>query len=263
MKRFLLVVLVVGCLVSNGNAGQAQSAADPAGITVVGTGVRSAAADLATLELVISDLSAMYSGMPMMPEVESTPGAQAAASVAPVVDAVSAIDGVEDLTVTIPPATNPYGGPVTLARITLMVTGPSADQLLTIVTTASQAAAGENLTVTNVGALFTVSDCASLDRAARQAALDDARAKAEVQADLIDVSLGDIVSVVDDTYGFGAGTPSSGCDPVVPGMTYYSDPFSGATLPPFDPTRDATEVSVFRMTRVTFAVADVVATPAA
>ena len=150
-----------------------------------------------------------------------------------------------------------------LARITLTVANPAAEQLLSIVTEAVVIAEIEQLAVSSVGAMFTVSDCASLDRAARQAALDDARAKAEVQADLIGVSLGDIVSLADDMYGYGTGTPSSGCEPEVPGMTYFGDPFSGATLPPFDPTRDAPEVQVLRMARVTFAFAVGDATPAA
>ena len=101
------------------------------------------------------------------------------------------------------------------------------------------------------------------EREARQAALEDARHHAGIQAEVLGINLGDIVASVDvvDPYLTGITSPS-GCDSDLVRGGYF-DPSLGATLPPFDPTRDSAEVEVYHTVRVTFAIAGDTATPAA
>ena len=76
MKRFLLVVLLVGSFILTGRVGLAQIAADPAGITVTGVGSASTPAESAEMEVILSDFDA-YMGMPTLPQAEATPNAAA------------------------------------------------------------------------------------------------------------------------------------------------------------------------------------------
>jgi uncharacterized protein YggE len=261
MKRSLLVILLVSSFALAGPVGFAQVVADPVGITVTGSGSASVPAESAEMEIVLSDFDA-YMGMPTMPQAEATPGAEASNRVAPVVAALDRIDGVESVEVVYPPVMSPYQ-PSPYARLTLAISSPDSDLMQEITTTTVQAAAGGNLMVSYIGALFRVADCETLERDARAAALADAQRLAGIQADVMGAGLGEVVSVASDPYSFYPAIPASGCDSTMPGMTYSGDPMLGATLPAFDPTRDAAEVTVYRMLRVTFAIGDAVATPAA
>jgi uncharacterized protein YggE len=112
-----------------------------------------------------------------------------------------------------------------------------------------------------------VADCAPLERAARETALANARTRAELQAELMGVQLGEAVAASDipinypaslDAY-YGALTPTQlPCSPPVP------VPTSGApvSVPPFDPT-DTAEVNVYAQIAVTFTIdTEAAATPA-
>ena len=270
MKRSFVVVLLfalAATLASPAAVSSQAASEDLAGITVTGYGEASAPAESAAVQFtIVSD--SFYGGPPQAPEVEATPGAEARATVAPIVDALGAVEGVEDVTVAIPMISAPYS-PAPVARLEVTVTAPDLDMLTRLVTTATQAAAAERLMVGYVGARFEASDCATLEREARQAALDDARRQAEIQAEVLGVGLGDIVASVDVTAAastdpyYGLPVPSaSGCDPEIPAGR-FGDPALAITLPPFDPTRDSGEVEVYRQVQVTFAIAGDTATPAA
>lgn len=238
-----------------------------AGITVTGYGLASAPAESANLEFLIIDQDAYYGGPPQAPEVEATPGAMARDTVAPIIEAIEASGAVESVEVVVPLVSELYSQPA-LARIDVMVSNPDLDGLTSLVRDATQAAAGERLLVGYVGAQFETSDCATLERDAREAALADARARAEIQADLLEVELGEVVASADgdvsldvaNLYGMQLASASN-CD-AVSSASSVGQFAPGASLPRFDPTSDSGEVEVQRQVRITFAIDGPEATPA-
>ena len=128
-------------------------------------------------------------------------------------------------------------------------------------------AAEENLVLSLIGVGYAVADCTPLERDAREAAFNDARARAELQAELMGVSLGEAVAASDvplnfsETLGayYGVVTPTQvPCSPPAPAPTSGSP----VSVPPFDPT-DGAEVNVYAQIAVTFEIAtDAEATPA-
>ncbi|HEV2106971.1 MAG TPA: SIMPL domain-containing protein, partial [Thermomicrobiales bacterium] len=124
-----------------------------------------------------------------------------------------------------------------------------------------RAAAEQRLFVGYVGASYEAADCQTLEREARQAAIDDARSRAEIQAALLGVQLGDVIASSDvDPYpsqAFGPygpiPAPSGGCEPQAP-PGFGGDVAPAVTLPPFDPTSQSDEVEVYRQLRITFAI---------
>ena len=135
---------------------------------------------------------------------------------------------------------------------------PTTERVQELINAAILGAAEEDLFVGQVGVGYEVADCATLERQARQAAIEDARERAELQADLLGVELGDPVASSDrpvDTTGlveyFGpAAITGGGCAPPLPRAT------AGApvTLPLFDPTTEA-EVEVYVQVAITFEIA--------
>ncbi|MBA2277219.1 MAG: SIMPL domain-containing protein, partial [Chloroflexia bacterium] len=130
---------------------------------------------------------------------------------------------------------------------------------------AAAGAAEEGLVIVQIGAAYDVADCAPLVRAARESAIADARAQAEVQAELLDVALGEVVASADggsdlasgaDPYGLAS---SAGTCQRPPSAVYPGVP---VTLPGFDPTAPV-EVEVYAAVNLTFAIESTEATPAA
>jgi len=270
MNRSMLIVTILALCGSLAAAAPALAQGDAgiqAGITTTGYGEASAPAESARVEFLIISQDAFYGGPPQAPEVEATPGAMARETVAPIADAIEASGVAESVEVVIPLTTDFYSQ-APLARIDVTVANPDLDGLTSLVNDMTQAAAGERLLVGYVGAQFETSDCATLERDARAAALGDARSRADIQAGLLGVSLGEVIASADlDTSGvvallYGEQVASaSNCDTV--GSASSAGQFApGATLPRFDPTSDAAEVEVYRQLRVTFAIEASEATPA-
>ncbi len=269
MTRSLRLVTILMLFGSLALASPAMAQGEPgghAGITVTGYGMASAPAESANLEFLIVDQDVFFGGPPQAPEVEATPGSMARETVAPIVDAIEASESVESVEVVIPLVSEIYSQ-APLARIDVMVANPDLDGLSTLVNDVTQAAAGERLLVGYVGAQFETADCATLERAAREAALADARDRAAIQAELLEVGLGEVVASADlDAAGdvallYGAqGASASNCDAV--GSASAGGQFGpSASLPGFDPTSDSGEVEVHRQLRVTFAIDSAGATP--
>lgn len=270
MTRSLVIVTIfalVGSLAASSAAAAQGDLIVPAGITTTGYGEASAPADSARVEFLILSEDVFFGGPPLAPQVEATPGAMARDTVAPIVEALEGNDAVESVEVDIPLITELYSQSP-LARIEVSVLDPDLEGLSSLVNDATQAAAGERLLVGYVGAQFETSDCATLERAAREAAVADARTRAGIQAELLEVTLGEVVAAADvDLSGLAALVyalpvePASNCDPVAPASSagQYSP---GASLPRFDPTSDSGEIDVSRQLRVTFAIDASEATPA-
>ncbi len=271
MTRSLVIVTIlalVGSLAAISPAIAQGDLAVQAGITTTGYGEASAPAASVRLEFLIISQDVFFGGAPQAPQVEDTPGAMAQETVFPIVDAIQDSGMVESVGVVVPLTTEPFSqGP--LARIDVVVPNPDLAGLTSLVTGVVQAAAGDRLLVGYVGAQFEASDCAALERDAREAALTDAEDRAGIQADLLGVALGDVVAVVDvdsetsqaSFYGARA-TFANNCDPA--GSAIAEGSYGpGATLPRFDPTVDSGAVEVHRQLQVTFVIDASEATPAA
>lgn len=174
------------------------------GITVLGMGQVSVPAETATIVLMLGS-GAYYKDPAMMEEQPAaTPASSPEVMTEPVIAALVAAGVPEtDIELISNPFTGdygPYGGP---ALVTLVFTlqDPDAEQISTILMAGIDAATAGGMYVNMTSALYGVADCATLEREARAAAIADARDKATVQAELLDVSLGDVVASRDDVYG--------------------------------------------------------------
>ncbi len=269
MTRSMSIVTILALFGSLFLASLAPAAAqDPpvagGGVTVTGYGMASGPAESVQLEFLISDQDTLYGGPPLGPQVEATPGAEARETVGAIEAAIAAYEGVESVEVVVPLFSELFG-PASVARIMVTVVAPDRDGLTGLVTAVVQAAAADRLLISYVGAMFETSDCATLEGDARQAAFEDARGQAEVQATALGVTLGAVAGSSDveaSSIDFGSlGVVGSNCDAV--GSASSLGQFSpGATLPRFDPTADSGEVEVYRQVRVTFAIDGAEATPA-
>lgn len=157
-----------------------------------------------------------------------------------------------------------YFGPAT-AVIRITVDNPDRQQLGDLVDAAALAAADERLIVGRVSATYAVEDCAPLEREAREMAVSDAHSKADVMAELIGVSRGDVVGTRDVAsasqamFGLYGPVPS----PIMCGSDDLALSVSAAYVqPPFDPAMEP-QVTAYAAVELSFAVAEEAnATPA-
>lgn len=172
--------------------------------------------------------------------------------------------GVEEddiQTVTGSAASSMYGpGGPGMGFVEAEVAQPTRDQVGEIVTAVTQAAIDNGLLLQQVGVGFDVADCEPLEREANLAAIEDARAQATQLAELMGVSLGDVVQVSSfQAYGppF-TSEDDTGC-PLSPEVAMIG-PGGMITTPPFDP-RAEPEAEVFAQINIAFAIVDGEATP--
>ena len=109
-----------------------------------------------------------------------------------------------------------------------------------------KAATTARLSIQHLGVKYTAADCASLQQAATDKAVADARARGERLAKSLNVELGDMVQAMDSIYG--GGVPDS-C--ATPGMQSYYGPYGENMLSPYDPT-NAVEATATATITVTF-----------
>lgn len=210
------------------------------GVTVQGYGSASADADSALLELYFGG---NVVGIEPVPESDSgqtepSSGAGVASSpseadslqeaqpiteadLQPVVDAIAA-QGVsrDDIEVTVQPS---YGDPYSGGSATIRVTVRNVEALEGIVSAATEAASGlENVSFSGSNVSYTVSDCASLEKAAMQAAVEDARERGQTFASALGVGLGAVVGASHYSYSPYGSPCDSGSGGVYPlgGVAY-------------------------------------------
>jgi uncharacterized protein YggE len=263
--RHLLFAAILSTLL--GSAGPrlafAQDTPDaPTGLAVIGHGEATAPADVAVLQLSISSGNL---GGPPVPE----PAETQRQAVAPIVQALVDQGVAEDqISVIAGPYVNGYAGYYgpAIAVLTVAIDDPGAALLTDLVDAAATAADTERLVLGTVGAVFGLTDCSSITRDARQAAIDDARAQADTMATLLDVSLGDITAARDlpheqqqASYGpYGPSQPTDPCGDIDAAIASAA----GFNLPPFDPASEPS-VRVEVDIELTFAVTGAAATPSA
>jgi hypothetical protein len=156
---------------------------------------------------------------------------------APVIDAIVAAGAPADaVTVQTGPAVGGYYGPGApgYALIEFLLPAPTLEQVNAIVAAGNRAGTGM-LAVQQVGVEYNVADCTPLLEAARQAAFDDARARAEALAPHMAATVGAPVQVSDfgstqAPVGGGTGcppTPDTGLGIYGPTPVFNTPPFNG------------------------------------
>lgn len=240
------------------------------GITVTGQGRASAPAETATIAIMVSsgDYYMMEEVMEYGEEEApvATPEVSAEESIAPVIDALVAAGIPEgEIQVVVDPSTTysgPWGAPM-VQTVRFTINDPTTDRISELLDTAADAASDAGLFVNMTTALYGVADCDTLYREARAAAIADGRARAALQAELLEVELGDLVASRDDMYGalmFGGmftGMQLNGCllDAADASMN------SIYNSPPFDPLSEP-QVVVTHSVELTFGIGSgVSATP--
>ncbi len=269
--RVLVVwALIFGLLALLPASAWAQNAGAPTpqGLTVIGYGQASAKADSATLQLLIADPNAgIHEAVMIGPEGRvatpaPTPVVDRRAQLTPIVDAITAQGIKEDaIEVVISPTQNNHvGGPagVAIGRIDVTMSKPTLAKLTKLFDAVQQSAAPEGLALGQIGASYAVKDCQPLNQDARKAAIEDARANAKTQADLLGIQTGPITAASD----LAAGSPltllyglpvSGGCTPPLPPIN-FGDLGLEVSIPTFDPTTEPA-VTVYAQVSLTFAIA--------
>ena len=192
----------------------AQQQQGQTGITVQGYGSATADADSAVLQLYFG--SGGYGFEKPVPQPYPYPGSppvpgETPAPVKPIEEAdlqavIAAIvaQGVPagDIEFTANPYYDPY-----FSNATLTVKVGNVDSLDAIVKAATDAAAGlTGITLQNSSVSYTVKDCAALEKAALQAAVDDAKGRATAFAQTLGVGLGAISGASAYSYSAYGGT---------------------------------------------------------
>ena len=156
---------------------------------------------------------------------------------APILQAITTAADAEAITVTLSPlATEPFGRRAQRARLTFEIAAPAANGLETLIASASAAASADGLVVEVAGVRYDPADCAALEEAAEQAAIAEARLRAERLARLLEVTLGDVVSATSDVFALAEEDGCGGQE----GYSYESQHGGlGISVPVFDPSLPA------------------------
>jgi uncharacterized protein len=236
----LLGVVLIGGLSARPAAAQGVPGQLP-GIVVTGFGTASAPAESAVVQIIVGPEA--Y-GMQPAPLLTAT-------DVAAIIDAIAGT-GVEKADIEFfAPATNSmFSGPGGPGNVQLRFTIPSpTDSTLSELADAVyKAAATGQLSIQHLGVRYTAADCASLQQAATDKAVADARARGERLATSLNVELGEMVQAMDSLYGYGGGVPDSCASPAQ--QSYYG-PYGAGIAPPYDPTQ-AVEATATATIAVTF-----------
>jgi uncharacterized protein YggE len=241
----VLAALALLALAPRGARAQPAVGTEP-GIAAVGFGQAAAPADAASLQFLIGPSQSAMMGGP----TSSVTADQLDPIVQALVDAGAAEEAIE---VTVPSAAGGFffgpGGPE-IGEIRVAVEQPEPGQLADLVQAARAAAGQAGLGVYYVGATFEVDDCEALLQAAREAAVADARVRAEGLAEALGATLGDLVQASETPY-FGP-TGAGGCVEGVPPEAAGSGPYGPGTEPLFDPSAGPVAVAYVQVT-LTFA----------
>jgi hypothetical protein len=232
-------------------------------LMAVGHGRASSPAETALLQILLGPANydrVMVDGSSTIPSDDLDPATAAQETVRPIVQALHAAGlPPADVALFVSPTLDPgFVGPPGGrfgARIDVTVRQPTPDRMNQVVNAAGAAAMETGMGLSQVGVWYQVADCAALIGEARRGAIEDARAKAEQQADLLGVSLGEMIESADPAESGGGEAAGSDCAPPQgnsePASPWLDD--GRVTLPTFDPSRPA-DASISLAVRLTFAV---------
>lgn len=224
--------------------GQSSALAEPH-VAVIGSGNAMTPATRGTLQLVLRRNDLMPSGAE-----PAVPGGLPLLSVTdlqPVADALVAQD-VPERVIDVVISGAYYGsafGPGT-AQLLVRLDRDGLERLEQIVAAGTEGAIAAGLITDFVGINYEASDCDGLIREANRAAAVDAKDRAEQVAEAMDLRLGDVIQVIDQSaYAGGLGF---GCDSGNTGIAG-----AGIYYPPYDPAT-AANVVVYRTLTVAYAI---------
>jgi hypothetical protein len=218
------------------------------GIAVVGNGEASAPAESATMQVIVRavDMGApppTSEGAPSGPALPPTVGEE---QVQPVIDAIVATGvPVASIEVVISPTFGGFFGPGT-AQIVIAYGADELGLMAGAAEAALAAAQAAGLGVDTVTAAYEVADCEPLLADARRAAAEAGREQAEGLAEILGLTIGDVI-LASESPAYG-GAPGSGCVPET-----FADAGKGNYLPPFDPNAPA-EVEIYSVLNLAYAI---------
>jgi len=131
--------------------------------------------------------------------------ARVAAGVADLVPVVEAITGAgiasDAIAVTIPASTSIFGpGGPEIAEVGVTIDQPQSGAMVELVSAVTAAAQQSGLSVLHVGSRYEAADCVALLQEARDAAIADAKLRAEGLAQALGVTLGELVQAGEYPY---------------------------------------------------------------
>lgn len=276
MKRFSVFVTLFALVLASFPVAASTAAQQPVttslpGITVAGEGSATAPAESAVVMISIGSDPYMYGGGGAMDRPDSSPSGPSVPIVtaddiaAPIVDALVA-GGVPaaDIEIVSNPYAGgygPYGGPQTVS-ILFKIADPTVEGIVALLDPAIEAAFAARLYVNYTSVVYSVADCTPLQREARTAAIADAREHADLQAELLGITLGEVSASRDNPFG-AYGTPYYGVMPVNTCTAGASNPRSLSIYgaPAFDPSMPA-DVTVHSSVELTFDITPGTGTPA-
>ncbi len=246
MIRALIGAVIVFVIFATPVAAQSAST----GIQSTGTGTASAPAQTAHLQILLGSRASF--GMGPMEFDPGTPGpgmdGLSSDHLDPVVDAIADTGvGTDAIVVSIPANNSMFGpgGPET-AEIRATIVQPTSEGLIDLVSTIGTVAQESGLTVLHVGARYEAVDCVALTQRAREAAIADAKVRAEGLAQGLGLTLGELTQASEPPYSGPAGMDSC----AAPGAETFGS-YGPGTDPAFDP--EATEASVTVQVTLTYA----------
>jgi uncharacterized protein YggE len=244
----VLGIMLIGSVsaASQGAGGPAGGTSEIAqGITVSGSGEAEANVASAILQFIVRKDGSM-NGKPDFVEGEAGPGtadggappAVSDEDLAPLIAAVKS-NGIDDKdidTVTVPNGSfSSAFGPGT-AVLVVQLDKASLRHRVKIANAVTNAGTGQGLTFDQVGVAYIVDDCAALDREAIAKAAQNAREQADLIAEVLGLTVGDIIGVQrQPSYGaYGGGSNTDACGNV-PTMETATEQY----FPGFNPDGEA------------------------
>lgn len=188
-------------------------------------------------------------------EPEQGPARVTEEALEPVVDALLG-EGLaeEQIVLVVSPALTSFFGPGGPggARIDVTIEDPALEVVNDLVNLVGDVSDENDLLIQQVGVLYDVADCTDLEREARDEAIADARGQAEQLAELLGVSLGEMLQASENSFLFPRfSTQEGGCAPN-PDQGFYG-PGAGITFPPLDPLQPA-EAKAYSTVTMIFAI---------
>ena len=223
---------------------------NPRALRVPGRGQASEPANTASLVFKFSSNSSLDSQEGTVSYSKLVQEALSKESLKPVVDALVAIgvptDAIQVKILKPRPSALPFPFPSTGAEggaeVRVTINQPTRDRLEQIVTTVSQSASkNKDYSISSVSVEYFAKDCPALERAAYQAAVEDAQNRASVIAQAMGAKLSRVGSVAEPFYNVYIPACNSG----------GSLPFGGDATSPYDPN-EPVEVEVTKEMFFTF-----------
>jgi hypothetical protein len=268
MKRLIILPVLIGISLAMVFAGSgittqlapvdsaAKSAQSDGTLSIYGVGSATGPAEALTLQFVLESWGMMpdefYDDEYDEEEFDDEEVEAPDELLQPVIDA--AIDsGIDEDDISV---LGGWTGYEATARLNLYLDEPDQEQIRELFAEIEEAIRSEELYIIYVGGYYEYSDCAALESEAFEAAVQNARERAERLAAVLDMDLGAVVDAADELRTTGSGgLPGSSCDEpaLVAPMSDLMWWFGGmmGEFPPFDPDADV-EVRIERVVHLTF-----------